>query len=55
MKLNAAAGLEFRSCRSSEGMPVFEPKSRRRLCAEFVDVDIEFLSSLVARSNKVGP
>jgi hypothetical protein len=27
-------------------MPAFEPKSRRRLCAEFGDVDIEFLSSL---------
>jgi hypothetical protein len=36
-------------------MPAFEPKSRRRLCAEFVDVDIEFLSILVARANKVCP
>jgi hypothetical protein len=24
-------------------MPAIEPKSRRRLCAEFMDVDIEFL------------
>jgi hypothetical protein len=27
-------------------MAAFEPNSRRRLCAEFMDVDIEFLSSL---------
>ena len=36
-------------------MPAFEPKSRRRLCAGFMDVDIEFLSNLVARANKVLP
>ena len=27
-------------------MPAFEPKSRRRLWAEFMDLNIEFLSSL---------
>jgi hypothetical protein len=49
MKLKAAAGLvtigrtRVQEFRSSEGMPAIEPKSRRRLCAEFMDVDIEFL------------